>query len=52
MRTITYNDEAAPWSRNNHLMGARSLLSSDDSDNCSRTLCRTRTEININQATV
>jgi hypothetical protein len=29
MRTITYNDEAAPWSRNN-LTGKRLLPSSDD----------------------
>jgi hypothetical protein len=33
MRTITYNDEAAPWSRSNYLMGTRLLPSSDDSDN-------------------
>jgi hypothetical protein len=32
MRTITYNDEAAPWSRSSHLMRTRSLPSSDDSD--------------------
>jgi hypothetical protein len=30
MRTITYNDEAAPWSRSNHLMGTGWLPSSDD----------------------
>jgi hypothetical protein len=37
MRTISYN-EAAPWSRSNHLMGTRLLLSSDDSaNNFSRT---------------
>jgi hypothetical protein len=33
MRTITYNDEAAPWRRSNHLLGARLLSSSEDSDN-------------------
>jgi hypothetical protein len=32
MRTMTYNDEAAPWSRSNHLMGTGWLPSSDDSD--------------------
>jgi hypothetical protein len=26
MKTITYNDEVAPWNRSNHLMGTRSLL--------------------------
>jgi hypothetical protein len=46
MRTIIYNDEAAPWRRSNHLMGTRWLPSSDDSNNnfC-RNPCRTRTEI-------
>jgi hypothetical protein len=33
MRTDTHNDEAATWSRSNHLMGTRLLPSSDDSDN-------------------
>jgi hypothetical protein len=33
MRTITYNDEAAPWSSGNHVLGTRSLLSSNDSNN-------------------
>jgi hypothetical protein len=33
MRTTTYNDEAAPWSRSNHLMGTRLLPSSDDRGN-------------------
>jgi hypothetical protein len=33
MRTIIYNDEAAPWSRSNHLFGIRLLPSSDDSNN-------------------
>jgi hypothetical protein len=32
MRTMTYNGEAAPCSRNNHLKGTRLLPSSDDSD--------------------
>jgi hypothetical protein len=32
MGTITYNDETAPWSRSNHLMGTRLLPSSDDRD--------------------
>jgi hypothetical protein len=36
-RAITYNDEAAPWSRSNYLMGTRLLPSSDDSDNISGT---------------
>jgi hypothetical protein len=50
IRTITYNDEAAPWSRSNHLLRTRLLLSSDDSNNNSRTLGRIRIEIIINQA--
>jgi hypothetical protein len=33
MRTITYNDEAALWSRNNYVLGTRLLPSSDGSDN-------------------
>jgi hypothetical protein len=33
MRTITYNDETAPWSRSYHILGARWLPSSDDSNN-------------------
>jgi hypothetical protein len=38
MRTITYADEAAPWSRSSHLIGTRLLPLSDDSDNnCPRT---------------
>jgi hypothetical protein len=37
MRTITYNDEVVPWSRNNQLMETRLLPSSDDSDNISGT---------------
>jgi hypothetical protein len=50
MRAITCDDEAAPWSRSNHLMGTRLLSSSDDShNNFFRTLHRTRTEIKINQ---
>jgi hypothetical protein len=32
MRTITYNDEAAPWSRSNHILGTRLFPSSDDSN--------------------
>jgi hypothetical protein len=32
MKTITCNDEAAPWSRGKQLMGTRWLPSSDDSD--------------------
>jgi hypothetical protein len=35
---ITYNDEAAPWGRRNHLMGTSSLPPSDDSNNFSGTL--------------
>jgi hypothetical protein len=30
MRTITYNDEAAPWSRSGHVLGSRLLLSRED----------------------
>jgi hypothetical protein len=33
MRTIIHYDEAAPWSRSNHVLGTRLLLSSDDSSN-------------------
>jgi hypothetical protein len=33
MKTITYNDKAAPWRRSNHLMEARLLPSTDDSHN-------------------
>jgi hypothetical protein len=33
MSIITYNDEAEPWSRSDHLLGTRLLLSSDDSNN-------------------
>jgi hypothetical protein len=41
MKTTTYNDKAAPWSRSNHALGARVLPSSDDSDkNFSGTLCK------------
>jgi hypothetical protein len=50
MRTIAYNDEAAPWSRSNHLMRTRLLPSSNN--NLSQNLCRTRTKITINQATL
>jgi hypothetical protein len=39
MKTIANNDEVAPWSGSNHLMGTGLLPSSDDSDNnFSRTL--------------
>jgi hypothetical protein len=37
MRTITYKDEAATWSRSSHLMKTRFLPWSDDSDNFSGT---------------
>jgi hypothetical protein len=33
MRTTTYTDETILWNRSNHLMGTRSLPSSDDSNN-------------------
>jgi hypothetical protein len=33
MRTITYDDEVACWSRINHLFGTRLIPSSDDRDN-------------------
>jgi hypothetical protein len=46
MKKITYSDEAAPWSRSNHLMGTRLLSSSNDSDNNPG---RTRSEIKVNQ---
>jgi hypothetical protein len=32
VRTIAYNDEAAPWSRSNYLMGTRLLPSTNDRD--------------------
>jgi hypothetical protein len=53
MRRVTYNEEAAPWSRSNHLMGTRLLPSSDDSDNIfSRTTPGNHwTEIMVNQST-
>jgi hypothetical protein len=39
MKTVTYNDEASPWSRSSHALGTRWLPSGDDSDNkFSRTL--------------
>jgi hypothetical protein len=41
MRTVTYNDESAPWSRSNQLTGIRLLPSSNDSNIFSRTLLRT-----------
>jgi hypothetical protein len=54
MRTVIYNDDAAPWSRSNHLMGTRLLPLSDDSNNfCGALLWnpwRTRTEKMVNQA--
>jgi hypothetical protein len=31
MMTVTYNDEAAPWSRSNHILGSRLLPASGDS---------------------
>jgi hypothetical protein len=49
MRTITCNNEAVPWKRNNHVSGTRLLLSSDDSNN--KFGMRTRTEIVTSQAT-
>jgi hypothetical protein len=56
MRTITYRDEAASWSRSNHLMGARLFPSSDNSDNdfsriFSLEAQKIRTEIMTNQVT-
>jgi hypothetical protein len=52
MRIITYNDEAAPWSRCNHLMGTRLLPSSDDRDNnIYRNLWNPWTEMMVNQTT-
>jgi hypothetical protein len=32
-RTISYNDLAASWSGNNHLLGTKLLSASDDSNN-------------------
>jgi hypothetical protein len=53
MKTVTCNDEAAPWSRNNHLIRTRLLPSSEDSDNnLSGIPCKTRTEMMTNQATL
>jgi hypothetical protein len=43
MRTNTYNDEAAPWSRNNPVLGTRMLPLSDDND-------QLRTEMMVNKA--
>jgi hypothetical protein len=52
MRTITYNDEAAPWSRSRYLMRTRLLPSSDDSDNIfSNPSGKAWTEIMVNQTT-
>jgi hypothetical protein len=51
VRTITNNDEVAPWSRSNHLMGTRLLPSGDDSDNFSL-LQNPWTEIMIIQAPI
>jgi hypothetical protein len=45
MRTITYNDEAVPWSRSSHLTGARVLPSSDDSDSSESNFSPTRPEL-------
>jgi hypothetical protein len=42
------NDENAPWSRNNHVMGTRSLPSSDNSNPSQDPW----TEIMTNQATL
>jgi hypothetical protein len=33
MSSITYKDEAATWSRNNHVLGIKLLPTSDDSNN-------------------
>jgi hypothetical protein len=33
MRTMTYNVEAAPWSKNNHFMGTRLFPSRNNSNN-------------------
>jgi hypothetical protein len=35
MMTITYNDEAVPWNRSNHLIRTKLPPSSDGSDNFS-----------------
>jgi hypothetical protein len=35
VRTITYSDKTAHWNRINHLLGARMLPSSEDSDKIS-----------------
>jgi hypothetical protein len=49
MRTTTYNDEAVPWSRSNHVLGTRSLPSSDDSGK-NFTTSKSKTEIMVSQA--
>jgi hypothetical protein len=33
LRTVTYNDEAAPWNRKNHVLRSTWLPSSEDSGN-------------------
>jgi hypothetical protein len=48
MRTITCDDEAATWSRSDHLMGAMFPSSDDSNSYFSRTPQRTRTEIMVN----
>jgi hypothetical protein len=50
MKMIAYSDEAASWSRNNHLMGTRLPPSSKDSDG--NNFSRNRTETMINPITL
>jgi hypothetical protein len=52
MRTITYNDEAAPWSKSNHVLGTRLLPSSDDCDDSFSLLQNPQAAIMVNQITL
>jgi hypothetical protein len=54
IRTIIYNNEEAPWSRNNHLMDTRLLPASDDGDNkfSGNLLQNPQIEISVNQNTL
>jgi hypothetical protein len=52
MRTITCNDETAPWSRSHHLLRTSLLPSRDASDNNFSKAQENRTELVINQGTL
>jgi hypothetical protein len=51
MRTATYNDEARPWNRNNHLLETNLLPSSDDSPNNFSRITSPQPELIITGAT-